>query len=73
MVEGEGLIDSAGQLLRDDERMAAEMQARTPVSSCSYILDQEEGLSSLTEDHFSSSQVCAIAPASFNHRITSWI
>lgn len=26
------------------ERVAAEMQARTPVGSCCYILDQEEGL-----------------------------
>lgn len=56
MVEGEGSTNSAGQLLCDDERTAAEMQATTPVSSCSYILDQEEGLGSLTEDHFSSLQ-----------------
>lgn len=54
MVEGEGSTNSAGQLSRYDEIMAAEMQATTPVSSCSYMLDQEEGLSSLTEDHFSS-------------------
>lgn len=31
------------------ERVAAEMQARTPVASCCYILDQEEGLSSVTK------------------------
>lgn len=46
------------------ERVAAEMQARTPVDNCCYILDQEEGLSSVTknsEDHFSSLQVCAKA------------
>lgn len=53
MVEGQGSTNSVGQLLCDDEKMAAEMQARTPVSSCCYILDHEEGLSSVTEDHFS--------------------
>lgn len=51
------------------ERVAAEMQARTPVASCCYILDQVSHKD--TEDHFSSLQVCAITPVfiSFYHQI----
>lgn len=50
-------------------------RARTPVGSCCYILDQEEGLSSVTKntkDHFSSLQVCAITLGfiSFYHLIS---
>lgn len=31
------------------EQVAAEMQVRTPVGSCCYILAQEEGLGSVTK------------------------